>query len=135
MLTPEVIDNQIWVDGGVRNVTPLKSAITLGASEIDVIATMPEMPGILNEASPNALQIAFRSFEIVMNEISNEDFHKCESINRRIRNSGMKGKREIALRVLRPTEELEGDSLDFDPELIQANIAMGRQDAGLFFGG
>jgi NTE family protein len=135
MLTPETIDNQIWVDGGVRNVTPMKSAITLGASEIDVIATMPEIPKLLTDDSLNAIQVALRSFEIVMNEVSNEDLRRCENINHRVRSGSMKGKREIALRVLRPAEELEGDSLDFDPKLVQANIAQGRRDAEAVFGG
>jgi NTE family protein len=135
MLTPATIDNQIWVDGGVRNVTPLMSAITLGASEIDVIATMPEIPKPLADDSPNAIQIALRSFEIVMNEIANEDLRRCQNINHRVRSGGMKGKREIELRVLRPAEELEGDSLDFDPKFIQENIAQGRRDAEAAFGG
>ena len=38
---PSYIDGDLWVDGGVRNVTPILDAVKAGATEIDVVMTSP----------------------------------------------------------------------------------------------
>ena len=39
---PIELEGQWWLDGGLKEVAPLKSAIDLGANEIDVILCSPK---------------------------------------------------------------------------------------------
>ena len=42
MLTPVKFLGQLWSDGGVKEISPIKKAMEMGADEIDVIITSPQ---------------------------------------------------------------------------------------------
>lgn len=118
-LTPPVIDGELWTDGGVQNVVPLDSAIKLGATEIDIIATSPLKPTTLNDLSPNVLTIAKKTVDLMGDEIVREDLRALERTNRRVSRGLERKKRFIKYRLFVPEQSLIGDSLNFDPKGIR----------------
>lgn len=115
MFSPMEIDGSVYVDGGIRNITPIKSAIDSGATHIDVVMTHPINVGFQNVRGANAIDIARRSIEIMMNEIMNNDIEVCS--------------KNVHIQVIRPAAELSDDSFNFDKELIKQYIWRGSEDA------
>jgi NTE family protein len=133
MLRPIEIEGQLWSDGGVRNVTPLKEAIDAGADEIDVIMTSPERYNASFSENPNTIDVAIRAIDIMGDEVVENDIKIAELFNRLVSmNAIADGKRYIKIRVLRPTQKLPGKSLDFEQKEIRQMIDLGFNDAVKF---
>lgn len=131
-LLPQTVDgNDLYTDGGVRNVTPLKAAIDAGANEIDVIMTQTDPPRYSPlEDSPNALDIGARVLDIMTAEIVDGDLKQALLYNQLVENNATTDKRPVKIRIVRPQEPLNsGGSLTFDPEKIRGMMAQGQQDA------
>jgi NTE family protein len=135
-LAPIKARGEVWTDGGVRNVTPLRSAIKAGATEIDVVMCAAEGgPGPWKPKCPRLLHRSIRELEILLDEASSDDLRTTEWINQAVRSSptlfgkSNRPKREIKLRIIRPKTPLDIDSLDFDPEKIRVGIERGYRDA------
>jgi NTE family protein len=115
-----------FVDGGVREMTPLTKAIDDGADKIVVILTSPirimagrwQWKGGLMPV----IRIALRSLEIVQHEIYLNDIAVCRSINENI----PEGKRYVNLEVYSPHRPLI-DTLEFDPAKIAVTIQQGYE--------
>lgn len=119
--TPK-IDGNYWVDGGVRTVTPLKDAIDAGATDVDVILTVyPKIPQVNGKLK--SYEVLLRSLSIMMDEIVENDLKVCMLKN------NVDGYRKINLKIYRPSMQLEGSSLNFDPKLIKKEISLGYADA------
>lgn len=125
---PVDVNEEYHTDGGVRNVTPLKSAIEAGATDIDVILT--DKPGMKNIdfSKKKAFHVLIRSLNVMMDEVVENDLKVCEAKNK------IEGYKKINLRILRPSQSLGGESLDFDPEQIRKERELGFKDAMAFFG-
>jgi NTE family protein len=144
-----------WVDGGVRNVTPLSSAMKLGARAILMVqASAPKQPSPPGKLYKDLLQIGLRCTGILVSEVSASDVEHADDINalikavelqrQRLKTSGL-STTQIAT-VLEPLETLiteycytpvaeltppmgfaEADTLEFDPAKITAAITAGRK--------
>jgi predicted acylesterase/phospholipase RssA len=127
----ELTDNR-YADGGVREQTPLKKAIKDGAESIWVVLASPltqDLPGPDWELKwPRKLNIALRTVDLMSHEVFLNDMEVCR------RKNDMAGYRFIDLRVIAP-ERTIGDTLDFDPDTISANIAYGAAMAAKTFRG
>ena len=129
MLNPITIANQMWADGGLRNITPLGEAIRLGATEVDVImcsdpfAASPFDPD--DKAAIPGLLI--RSLDIQSDQVMRTDLQICGLKN------DLAGTdpalRKIKLRLVQPSRWL-GETLDFSPKAIAERMALGYEDAG-----
>ena len=100
------IDGQNWTDGGVCETAPLKDAIEMGATEIDVILTSPLH---MNKAKDTRLlaQIG-RVIDLMTTEImANDVFHNQSICN------------NVTIRIIAPKEHFEYDSLSFIPKEIR----------------
>jgi NTE family protein len=119
-----------WSDGGVRNVTPLRSAIRVGADEIDVVlCSSADGVGRWDvRGTPNLLERSLRELEIVLDEAAADDIRWTEHINLMV-GAGLSDKREVKVRVIRPTSPLDSELMDFAPEKIEAMIRRGYDDA------
>lgn len=118
------LENEMWVDGGVRNQTPLKAAIDAGATAIDVIVTEP-LDYIANNPKPkNALDVLMTSAGLMAMEVFINDIETAELINQLVR-SGHSDKREIPITLIAPENPLPGDLLKFDPVVSKELIARG----------
>jgi NTE family protein len=140
-----------WVDGGVRNVTPLDAALELNPRGVIVVRAGPKpQPGPVR-TFPNLIKIGLRAVDILQSEVSINDTSNAALINdlisareaqlRVLQAEGISGAqasrilrpldlqlaryRFAPIRVIEPDHEVS-DTLEFDPARIRAAIAAGR---------
>jgi NTE family protein len=107
---PVRIGQDWYIDGGPRNVTPLKEAIDGGATHIDCVVL--DSKGVpLNHASPKTQNVMLRTITIMLDEIMENDIRTCEFYN----THGIG--RKIEIRVFRPITPLGINPLKFIPEV------------------
>ncbi|WP_294172481.1 patatin-like phospholipase family protein [uncultured Sphingomonas sp.] len=141
-----------WVDGGVRDVTPLDAALEFNPRGVIVIRTGPPPRPGQARTYPDLVQIGLRAVEILQSEVSANDLANATLINdliaareaqfRELQRIGVAGPGALAvlrpldlqiaryrfapIRVIEPETEVSG-TLEFDPAKIQAGIAAGRR--------
>lgn len=128
MLCPIEIDGQLWTDGCIRNVSLLKTAISLGADSVDVIMTSPQSNATEFSMKPNAFDVIVRTLDVVSDEIMDADLRVTQLINRLV-DAQRIDKRNIKVRILRPKHRLPGKSLEFNQKNIRYMIDAGKNDA------
>lgn len=114
----------IWIDGGVRENTPLRTALNQGATEVYVLINSPknkEQPLKELKKCKGIKDIAARTIEIMGDEGHWEDMDikKFEDNNK------------IKLHVIMPKENVIG-LLDFEPKKIRNAIKVGYENAKEF---
>jgi NTE family protein len=137
----EPIGKGAWVDGGLRNVTPLGDALALDPSALVVINCSPDEP---EPAEPphDIIAAAKRAVnDIAINEIMVNDVREFVRINNLVRQAKQKGfdllsetgtpYHEHDIAVIRPREPL-GDVLDFSRAVIAQRLEAGRAAAREF---
>ena len=140
-----------WVDGGVRNVTPLADALHLNPRGVIVIRTSPTPTPTEPRRYPDLIRIGLRAVDILQSEVSLNDTANAELINAMI---AARGAQQMALAaagvsgaaaaaILRPLDDQlaryrfapiriieprvePSDTLQFDPPKIRAAIEAGR---------
>lgn len=135
---PVKLDNQLLVDGGIRNTTPLRDVIDDDPDKIIIITTSPLDEFNKEDGIKDIIEIAERSLSIMMNEIFIEDIKQCIRINSLVRQAKEKGTilksidgRELKfydLTIIQPPEVL-GSPLDFDRGRLDRLYKMGREAA------
>jgi len=106
------INNEEYLDGGVMEHIPLQQAIDDGVDEIDAIILRPDYSEIKKIwESENVLNVAMRSLELLMKEISETDL-----IIGKLKNTLNK---DIKINLYYVPENLTGNSLIFDPEVMK----------------
>ena len=138
---PTPMHGSLFVDGGVRAVTPLGAAIKAGATEVMAITLQPKhvLPDF--DHKPNALDIALRSIEIMSDEIIANDIKiaqlytkirglslACEQSPKE-RHGAHKQKRAVHVTHIRPTEPLGVRSDRFIPADAVRLYRQGYEDA------
>ncbi len=142
-----------WVDGGVRNVTPLDAALEWNPRGVIVVLASPRAP----TPTParrygNLVSVALRSVDILQSEVVANDTANAGLINdllaAREKQASVLGRagfpsdriaqilapldvelakyRFAPIRILGPTTEV-ADTLEFDPARIRAGIDAGRR--------
>jgi len=121
-------DGHLWTDGGLINVTPIKEAVRLGATHVDII--MNRNPAISDPWEPkgkNILDWVMRSIEIQQDEILRTDL-EVVGLKNDLADLG-KNYRNVSFRLLEPQVTLSKDPLDFDPKKIAEIRQRGYDDA------
>jgi predicted acylesterase/phospholipase RssA len=120
-----------WSDGGVRNVTPVRSAVRAGADEIDVVmcSTAGGVGRWNVRGTPNVLDRSLRELDIVLDEAAADDIKWTNHINALVAAGQKPDKREVKIKVIRPRTPIDSDLMDFDPEKIEGMIQRGYDDA------
>jgi NTE family protein len=140
-----------WVDGGVRNVTPLDAALELNPRGVIAVRASPRPKAGKVRTFPNLIKIGLRAVDILQSEVSANDLANATLINdmiaareaqaRALQSEGVTG--AAAARILRPLdlqisryrfapiriiepEEEYSDTLEFDPKKIRKAIDAGR---------
>lgn len=126
---PMVFKGEEWTDGGVRNVTPIGTAIELGADEIDVIVTSRPggESGWDSPSWPSALLYLTRLIDIMSTEIVLGDFKEA-GLKNRLAELKEPYKR-VKFRLQIPSKGLTGNSLDFTPSELVRMREIGYEDA------
>lgn len=128
MLLPVRMKGETFIDGGVKELSPIRVAIELGADEIDVITTSPEVRIKKFIENPSIIDILKRAIDVSTDKILSNDIDRAIMHNKLVQ-AGVSEKKLVKLRILRPHHNLIDDVLDFRPEKIQEMMEKGYQDA------
>jgi len=124
---PLLIDEEVWVDGGLRHQIPIIEAIKENPDEIDVIITQPilnfKTSRCPNSEVKSAPQVSMRAANIFSDQIYFED---CMAIVRLINGEGKK--HHIKVNFYFPSKLPAIDSMNFDGVSIQKVIQMGYEE-------
>lgn len=116
---PVEIDGELWTDGGIRHTTPIEQAISMGATEIDVILTGP-IPEKQKFNVGNTVQHLLAVIGVLLDEVYDTDM---------IIGALLAEKADVPVRLLFPTPGLTNGGLDFNPDSIKLNRELGYQAA------
>jgi len=132
-----MINNEPHLDGGIREVAPLKQAIDEGADNIICIVCQAKeiKGGKFNRK--NIIELIDRLMSIVTNELVNNDLNTLEKINayiiksRKITKESIlfADKRKIDLITIRPDETIDLNLEYFTADEIEKVIQAGRAKA------
>ena len=128
MLTPVEFLGQLWTDGGIKEISPIKKAVELGADIIDVIITNPQTRIKKFIENPTTVDVLKRSMDLSTDKIMANDIEKVEMYNK-MAQMGITEKKYVQLNIVRPDLNLIEDLLDFRPEKIQEMMEKGYNDA------
>ena len=147
----ETSDKQQWADGGVRDVTPLGSALELNPSGVLVIRASPRPGTAKNKKFGNLISIGLRAANILQSEVSRNDLQNTQLINDMLAardqmftaleaagHTATEAAKLLAaldrqlseyhfaqIRVLEPEEDFY-DTLEFNPALLAKAMQAGR---------
>lgn len=128
MLPPVEFLGQLWSDGGVKEISPIKKAVELGADIIDVIVTSPITRIKKFIENPTTVDILKRSLDLAADKILANDIEKVELYNK-LASIGLTEKKHVQLNIIRPDYNLIEDLLDFRPEKLAEMTQKGYNDA------
>jgi NTE family protein len=123
-----LLESQLWTDGGVREITPIKSAIDFGVDEIDIIICSPATSSQDFKDDSKALAVASRCIDIMADAVSDADVKKAVLYNE-LAKIGNTSKRYVKMSIIRPSYVLTSDSLDFGHTLLKTMFQSGYEDA------
>ncbi len=145
-----------YVDGGVREVAPLKMAIDNGAEAIYAIVLSPAQEAPSNATYTFIVDTLLRTLNLLLQEVMMNDVETAVLYNRAIRYlraartkaatllppaqveaifdtlappNPFAGKTLLDLYVIRPAEALPTDGLTFEPLVMSQMMTMGREAA------
>jgi NTE family protein len=130
----QVIDDQPYYDGGLRDIAPLKQAVELGATR--VICALCQTVGV-KPVEPHfnrgdAFHLVSRVVAVTSNEIVRNDIETFLEINRQLLLDGsqpmLADKRYIPILIIRPAAPIPFDVENFTPADIARMIDQGRAD-------
>lgn len=123
------VDGKMHTDGGVRHIAPLKAALDMGATSIDVLITETSDLRTWTEKKPNVLDVGIRTIEIMNDQHIRGDLKLAATINKMVKsNSADPRYKYVPIRVFEPSVGL-GDGLDFSQRLVQERMEQGVLDA------
>jgi NTE family protein len=125
---PIKFEGGLWADGGIRTVTPIKSAIDAGATSMDIIVLSAKNEVPVFPKDPTAVDVALRAIELQGSEIVSKDLKLFEMHNQLAKYKTSK-KRYVPARVFRPDWPLLDNPLNFDPEEGHRLQLIGYRDA------
>jgi NTE family protein len=120
LFEPVKFAGEVFVDGGVRNVSPISDAIKAGATQIDVVLTVKGGMKV-EQKDWKFKDVLSRSFDIMFDEVVETDLKLCAARNL------LSGYKIINTRIIRPSVALTGD-LNFNPEESKKQLELGYKD-------
>lgn len=121
---------QAFLDGGLREVVPLKQAILDGATEIQAIATHPEHQRLEPINYRSFFSLIERVKDISVNQFENNDIDWAENYNENLMSiAGFTLNKKISLNVIRPVEPIDIKLTSFNTDDIKEAIKQGYQHA------
>lgn len=123
---------QVRVDGGVRDILPLKRLIDdpMGVSEIHVVCLSPVLP-MPEPVGKKIISVSIRAIDLMVNEVLQDDLKMAKLYNRLLRNdlgNMFPGKRLVKVFEYIPRYSI-CETIDFNRENIQKGIDHGHEIA------
>lgn len=139
----EKIGNDLYLDGGIRDIAPVYEAIKLGATHVDVITTGPREVDTVQEGytGGNMLGLLTNILDVMSAEISLNDLRLAEFVNEILllrqyapadvltTLSNRDGQRHVQLQHIYPASKLIDMPLDFDPKKMAELWKIGKARA------
>lgn len=118
-------------DGGLRDITPLKRAIELGATRIIAVICQPAGVDEYAVREGHITSLGERTLDIITNEIMLNDIDTLLAVNEALIDApdSRPGKRVIPLTVIQPTRAIGVSLESFTSADIVAMLKQGRADA------
>jgi len=126
-LIPVTIHNELYTDGGLKHVTPLKAAIDLGADELDIVINDPSNTDGFCKVT-NVISLGLRCVDLMSVQIVESDAKLAELYNQMVI-GGISNKRLLKIKIVRPIVGLPFSSLNFDHDNIMAMMEIGYNQA------
>ena len=132
------IKNKPYIDGGVRDVAPLRHVIHRGVDEIVVIVTQPQSLELESHDIGNIIPYLERVMQLTFNEILLNDLKELEHINQQIldlkgknpkHDSSLFNKRYINCEIIWPEKNYSAKITDFSPKDIEKMFLDGYEAA------
>jgi NTE family protein len=121
---------KVFLDGGLREVVPIRKAIEDGATEIYAIATHPKYKEMKPINYRNLLSMLDRLKDISVNQLENNDIEWAENYNKSIMSvAGYTVNKKIKMTIIRPDETIAINLTDFDLTNIKKIIKEGYEKA------
>lgn len=117
---PREISGDRWIDGGVRDATPVSDVLRQTTGHVDVILTGPLGKPVapMNVKSfASVVNVAMRAIQILADEVFQEDIESLTAEER------------ARITVYAPKEHLPYDAFDFNPKHIRDSIDLGYRSA------
>jgi NTE family protein len=131
-MSPVDIGGKLWCDGGLRHMMPIREAIRLGATEIDIIAC--NNPSLLNPWSALGKRAVpdyvIRMIDLMTDQILRADMQLVGLMNDVVTRADKH--RHIKLRMVQPKVRLTSNSMQFDPTDIARMMEQGYLDADTY---
>lgn len=138
VFNPVSVNGHRCVDGGLRDISPISQVLPYNPHRAIIIPTKP-LDGLPRPVkSRDIIDIAFRSIDIMMDEIFYEDIARFLTINHLVQQAGDEG---VELRhrtgriyqhvhplIIAPKKSL-GDAMDFSNDNIRRLMQVGRDRA------
>ncbi len=138
VFNPVQAGGSVWVDGGLRNISPIKEVLPHGPDRVVIIPTEPLDHVSTDEEVRDIINIAFRTITVMLDEIFQEDIDRFLSINRLVEQAEAEG---VTLRksdgsaykhveplIIAPEESL-GSALNFENANVRQLLERGRRRA------
>lgn len=121
---------EAYLDGGIREVVPLKQAIMDGATEIYAIATHPKHRKMEPINYRSFFSLIDRIKDISVNQFENNDITWAEDYNENLVSiAGFTLNKKITLKVIRPSEPINIQLTSFTTEDIRRVVKDGYEYA------
>lgn len=124
MLSPIQIGDHLWVDGGIKEMFPIKTAIEEGALIIDIIMTSPVTRDRKFQEHPGVVDIIKLAMDVSTDKIMSNDIDKALMYNKLIE-AGFSSRKTVTINIIRPDFNLTDDLLNFDPKQIKEMMECG----------
>ncbi|MCA0365265.1 MAG: patatin-like phospholipase family protein [Bacteroidetes bacterium] len=119
-----------FLDGGLREVVPVKKAIEDGATEIFAIATHPKKRDMEPINYRNLLSLIDRIKDISVNQFENNDLEWAEHYNENLMSiAGFSINKKVKLTIIRPDETVSVKLTEFTIDDIKSVIKAGYEKA------
>ncbi len=133
LMPGERIHGLLHLDGGLRDVAPLKEAIRLGATEIVTITTQVKDLDPIEFQHGNIMAYAERMMDVIVNECVNNDLDQATLYNNLLQETKAQGvhlaslndKKLIKLKVVRPATQINLDIQNFTRQEILDLLDLG----------
>lgn len=138
IFNPVLVGDSVWVDGGLRNISPIKEVLPYNPDRVIVIPTEPLEETRKPAEVKDIINIAFQAINTMLDEIFEEDIDRFLDINALVKQAEMK---DVILKksngvpykyiepvIIAPGKSL-GDALNFDNTNINRLLELGRSRA------
>ncbi len=125
MTRPVLIDGEYYLDGGISDSIPVKKCMSLGCDKVIVVLTQPDTyrKKILSKKKIKMINIVFKKNPKLIERMMNRhnEYNECVEYIKEL-------EKENKVFVIRPSENLDIDLIERNPDKLEAVYQVGIKD-------